>query len=66
MAGGDWDGGSISTWRRARHLVPSDARRDAGAFDREVWVSCSAEHPDALPGDQDGDEAAAEELSPSA
>ena len=43
-------------------LVPSDARPEAGAFDREVWESCSAEHAYALP----GDEAAAEGLSPSA
>ena len=47
-------------------LVPSDARPDAGAFDREVWVSCKAEHAYALPHAEGDDAAAAQELSPSA
>jgi spermidine/putrescine transport system ATP-binding protein len=45
-------------------LVPSDARPEAGAFEREVWVSCTAEHAYALP--HDDDDATAAELSPSA
>jgi spermidine/putrescine transport system ATP-binding protein len=49
-------------------LVPSDARPGARAFDREVWVSCKAEHAYALPRDEESDdaEAASEELTPSA
>jgi hypothetical protein len=45
-------------------LVPSDARPDAGAFDREVWVSCRAEHAYALPYDDETD--VPEDVSPSA
>jgi spermidine/putrescine transport system ATP-binding protein len=48
-------------------LVPSDTRPDAGAFDREVWVSCKAEHAYALPHDDGEDTSAPDaELSPSA
>ncbi len=48
-------------------LVPSDARPEAGAFDREVWVSCKPEHAHALPHDEnDAEMASGEELSPSA
>jgi spermidine/putrescine transport system ATP-binding protein len=48
-------------------LIPSDARPDAAAFDREVWVSCTAEHAYALPHDEEDDEPAPDEaLSPSA
>jgi spermidine/putrescine transport system ATP-binding protein len=65
---GSWARYAAETREGARIvlLVPSDARPDAGAFDREVWVSCSAEHAYALPGDEDGDVVTAEELSPSA
>jgi ABC-type Fe3+/spermidine/putrescine transport system ATPase subunit len=53
--------------RRIVLLVPSDARPDAGAFDREVWVSCRAEHAYALPHDEDdvGATGSEEDLSPS-
>jgi spermidine/putrescine transport system ATP-binding protein len=48
-------------------LVPSDARPDAGAFEREVWVSCTAEHAYALPHGEDDDATAVDQkLSPSA
>ncbi len=47
-------------------LVPSDARPDPGVFERDVWVSCKAEHAYALPQDDDVDAATAQALSPSA
>jgi len=66
---GSWARYAAETREGARIvlLVPSDARPEAGAFDREVWVSCKPEHAYALPHDEDDEaEASEEELSPSA